>query len=93
MQAVYCLRDYVTETATRLFCLKLAMFAKYRISNIRTIFFNIKCPSLLTKEQPVLQAAIEDSKKLSRNFSASNKCLTTATGDPIFSALKVYFMH
>jgi len=52
IQAVYCLRGYTTETATQLFCLKLAMFAKYCISNIWTIFFNIKYPSLLIKEQP-----------------------------------------
>ena len=56
IQAVYCLRGYVTETATHLFCLKLGMFAKYRISNSWTIFFNIKYPSLLTKEQPVKTA-------------------------------------
>ena len=60
------------ETATQLFCLKLATYAKYRISNIWTIFFNIKCPSRLTKEQPVLLAARDDSKKPSCNFSASN---------------------
>jgi len=57
IQAVYCLRGYVTETATKLFCLKLAMFAKCCISSIWTIFFGIKYPSLLTKEQPVLMAA------------------------------------
>ena len=56
IQAVYCLRDYVTETAMQLFCLKLATYAKYRIFNICTIFFNIKYPSLLTKEQPVKTA-------------------------------------
>jgi hypothetical protein len=50
----------------------MAMFAKYRTSNIWTIFFNIKHPPLLTKEQPVLMAAREDSKKLSCNFSASH---------------------
>jgi len=47
------LRGYVTETATQLFCLQLATYAKYHISNIWTIFFNIKYTSLLTKEQPV----------------------------------------
>jgi len=56
VQAVFCLRDCVTETATQLFCLKLAMNVKYCISNMWTIFFNIKCPSLLTKEQPVKTA-------------------------------------
>jgi len=70
IQAEYCLRSYVTETATRLFCLKLAMFAKYRIPNIWTVFFNIKYPSLLTKEQPVLMATTDDGKKLSSNSSA-----------------------
>jgi len=40
----------VTETATQLFCLK---YAKYSISNIWTVFFNVKYPSPLTKEQPV----------------------------------------
>ena len=42
------------------------------ISNIWTIIFNIKYSSLLTKEQPVLMAARDNSKKPSRNFSASN---------------------
>ena len=64
------MKGYVTETATQLFYLKLATYAKYRISNIWTIIFNIKYPSLLTKEQPVLMAARDDSKKPSRNFSA-----------------------
>jgi len=54
--AVYCLRGYVTETATQLFCLKLATYAKYRTSNIWTIFFSIMDPSLMTKEQPVTTA-------------------------------------
>jgi len=53
IQAVYCLRSYVTGTATKLFCLKLATYAKHHISNIWTVFLNIKYPSLLTKEQPV----------------------------------------
>jgi len=44
IQAVYCLRDYVTETATQLFCLKLA---KYRISNIWIIFVISSIQSLL----------------------------------------------
>ena len=43
-------------TATQ-FCLKLAMNDKYCISNIWTVFFNIKYPSLLTKEQPVKTAS------------------------------------
>ena len=41
IQGVYCLRGYVTETATQLFCLKLATYAKYCISNIWTISFNL----------------------------------------------------
>ena len=53
IQTVYCLRGYATETAIQLFCLTLAMYAKYCISNMWTLFFNIKYPSLLTKEQPV----------------------------------------
>jgi len=32
---------------------RLATYAKYCISNIWTIFLNIKYPSVLTKEQPV----------------------------------------
>jgi len=72
IQAVYCFRGYVPETATQLFCLKLATYATYRISNIWTIIFNIKYPSLLTKKQPVLMAARDNSKKPWCNFSASN---------------------
>ncbi len=72
IQAVYCLRGSVTETSTQLFSLKLAMYAKYRTSNICTIFFNIKHPSLLTKKQPVLMAARDDSKKSSSSFRVSN---------------------
>jgi len=53
IQTVFCLRGYVTETATQLSCLKLVTYAKYRIPNIWTIFFNIKYPSPLTNEQPV----------------------------------------
>jgi len=56
IQAVYCLRGYVTVTATQLFCLKLATYAKYYISNIWKVFFNIKYPSLLTKQQLVKTA-------------------------------------
>jgi len=56
IQAVYCLRGYVRENATQMFCLKLATYAKYRISNIWTVFFNIKYPPLLTEEQPVKTA-------------------------------------
>jgi len=72
IQAVYCFRGYVTETVTQLFCLKLATYATYCISNIWTIIFNINYPSLLTKEQTVPMAARDNSKKPWRNFSASN---------------------
>jgi hypothetical protein len=61
----------LTETATQLSCLKLAMYPIYCVSNIWTTF-NIKYPSLLTKEQPVLMVARDDSKKPSRNFSGLN---------------------
>ena len=44
------------ETATQLSWLKLATYAKYRISNILIIFSNIMYPSLLNKEQPVKTA-------------------------------------
>jgi len=36
--------------------MNLATYAKYGISNIWTIFFNIKYPSLLTKEKPIKTA-------------------------------------
>ena len=92
IQAVYCLRDYVTETATQLFCLKLAIYAKYRISNIWTIFFNIKYPSLLRNSLSWWQLQM-----IARNLHAISvpwiKCPTTDTGDPIFPVLKVYFKH
>ena len=101
IQAVYWLRSYVTETATQLFCLKLAMCAKYRISNIWTIFFNIQYPSLLTKEHPV--KTVYNSlfwwqlEMTARNLHVISvpqiKWLTTETGDPIFPVLKVYFKH
>jgi len=96
---VYRLRGYVTETATKLFCLKLATNAKYHISNIWAIFFNMKYPSMLTTEQPVKTA--ENSlfwwrlEQTARNLHVISvpriKCLTTETGDHIFPALKVYF--
>jgi hypothetical protein len=41
-------------------------------SNTWIIFFNIKYPSLLSEEQPVLMAARDDSKKLPCNISALN---------------------
>jgi len=56
IQAVYSLRGYTKETGKQLFCLKLAMYAKYCISNNWAVFFNIKYPSLLAKEQPVKTA-------------------------------------
>jgi hypothetical protein len=84
IQAVYYFRGYVTKTATQLFCLKMATYATYHISNIWTIIFNIKYPSLLTKEQPVLMAARDDSNKPSCNFSASQQKLVT----PFFLLLR-----
>jgi len=56
IQAVYFLRGYITVTATQLFCLQLATYAKYYIFNIWTTFFNIKYPPLLTKVQLVKSA-------------------------------------
>jgi len=56
IQAVYCLKGYVTETATQLLCLKLATHAKHHISNIWTTFFNITYTTLQTKEMPVKTA-------------------------------------
>ena len=100
IQAAYCLRGYVTETATQLFCLKLAMCAKYHISNIWTILFNIKYPSPLTKEQPVktVQSSLfwwqleMTATNLHEISVPQIKCLTTEWW-PHFPALKVYFMR
>ena len=74
IQAVYCLSGYGSETATQLFCLKLATYAKYCISNIWTVFFNMKYPPLLRNSMSKLpKTRQDDSKKLSRNFSAWNE--------------------
>jgi len=59
---------------------QLATYAKYYISKIWTIFFNIKYPSLLTKEQPVQNCLKQPVLMAARNFHVISlpqiKCLT-----------------